>query len=129
MIGFLRYHYSILNYLLKLQRLALIEVQSSVSQLKCLREPWFNATNNHFNSTFLINKIIFNLDFKVVNAYVNEMYTGCFFLFWLIWHVHNSVIFWAKIEFLDIFHIYVPVIFCKKNFRAVVRLLIFLCCF
>ncbi len=41
-----------------------------------------------------------------------------FFLFWLIWHVHNLVIFWAKIEFLDIFHIYVPIIFYKKNFRV-----------
>ena len=39
-----------------------------------------------------------------------------FFLFWLIWHAHNLVIFWAKIKFLDIFHIYIPFIFCKKKF-------------
>ncbi len=52
-----------------------------------------------------------------------------FFLFWLIWHAHNLVIFWAKIMFLDIFHIYIPIIFCKKNFGTIVRLLIFLCCF
>ncbi len=41
----------------------------------------------------------------------------CVFLFWLIWHAHNLVIFWAKIKFLDIFHIYIPFIFCKKKFE------------
>ncbi len=39
-----------------------------------------------------------------------------FFLFWLIWHAHNLVIFWGKIKFLDIFHIYILFIFCKKKF-------------
>ncbi len=66
---------------------------------------------------------------KSVDLLVDLVTYRVFFLFWLIWHSHNLVIFWAKIKFLDIFHIYIPIIFCKKNFRTIVRLLIFLCCF
>ncbi len=38
-----------------------------------------------------------------------------FFLFWHVWHAHILINFWPKIMFLDIFHIYIPFIFCKKN--------------
>ncbi len=36
------------------------------------------------------------------------------FLFWHVWHSHILINFWPKIMFLDIFHIYIPFIFCKK---------------
>ncbi len=57
----------------------------------------------------------------------NEItHTGCFFLFWHVWHSHILINFWPKIMFLDIFHIFIPFIFCKKNYRAFVSLLFIL---
>jgi hypothetical protein len=53
-------------------------------------------------------------------------YTGCFFLFWHVWHSNIFINFWPKFMFLDIFHIYIPFIFCKKNYRTFVSLLFIL---
>ncbi len=89
----------------------------SLKDLKRLLKFLFFSNNIKFKTFKDILRCLIYVNYRV------------FFLFWLIRHVHNSVIFWAKIEFLDVFYIYVPIIFCKKNFRAVVGLLIFLCCF
>ncbi len=45
----------------------------------------------------------------------NNVIYRVFFLVWHVWHANNLINFWAKIMFLDIFHIYIPFIFCKKN--------------